>query len=509
MHVSPCHGRAYFPLPRVLLIFACFIFFLAINCVASNRIQTENAKTGTPDWVLNNPASQREIEGYASLTSVNIGANISFFVSTADPNYSIDIFRVGWYQGIGGKRVLHPVQRKGMLQTTPSPAPDSGLIECRWKSQFTLKVPQNWASGIYLAKLTASGGKQSYILFVVRDDERRSDILYQSSVTTFEAYNNWGGKSLYEWNSKGGKASKVSFNRPYAMGANPASAPGIGAADFITNLQPDDETKPAGWEINMVRFLEREGYDVTYSTNLDTHARGQNLRLHKAFVSVGHDEYWSREMRDHVEQARDAGVNLAFFSANTSYWQVRFEPSEISGAANRTMVCYKSADLDPLAKNPETASLRTIRWREVGRPEAAMIGVQFVADETNTDIVVSDATQWPFEHTGLKNGDKLKGLLGYEVDGISDASPSGTIALTSTPVLKKPNAASTIYVAPSGATVFATGSIQWSWGLDDYNAPSIRPSFVSPTVQLITRNVLDRFVKNFPEYGNKTKIYRP
>ena len=246
----------------------------------SNPIQRENALPGTQDWRLTRPALSHEIEGYASLTSVTRGGRIGFYVHTQDPSYSIAIYRMGWYRGDGARLVHGPVTRHAVSQPMPSIDPQTGLIECAWQDPYILAVgsqadQEEWTSGIYLAKLTAgTSGAQAYIIFVVRDETRPSDFLFQSSVTTYQAYNNWGGKSLYDFNSVGGRAVKVTFNRPYAVSSNPAAAYGNGAGDFLTNnaVPPTDASSPAGWEYNMVRWLEREGYDVSYSTNIDTHS---------------------------------------------------------------------------------------------------------------------------------------------------------------------------------------------------------------------------------------------
>ena len=190
-------------------------------------------------------------------------------------------------------------------------------------------------------------------MFVVRDDARRSALLFQSSVTTFAAYNNWGGKSLYGFNSANAPARKVSFNRPYA--GNPYGVRLDGAGDYLRR-----------WEYNAVRYLEREGYDVSYATDVDTHQKP--IADHRVWLSVGHDEYWSAEMRAHVESARDRGVHLAFLGADACYWQIRFEP-DARGEADRTIVGYKEAagNLDPLALDgrPQTDPLITGRWRDL------------------------------------------------------------------------------------------------------------------------------------------------
>ena len=194
----------------------------------------ENQKPGTPDWDLTDPALAREIEGYASRTSVNGGEPIALFVHTIAARYTIDVFRAGWYGGAGARRVAGPIERTGVAQDVPAPDPSTGLIECAWRDPYRLDTsgPDGaWTSGVYLARLTARpSGKQSFIVFVVRDDAREPAMVFQSSVTTFAAYNNWGGKSLYGFNSGNAPARKVSFDRPYA--ANPYGVRLDGAGDF-------------------------------------------------------------------------------------------------------------------------------------------------------------------------------------------------------------------------------------------------------------------------------------
>src|SRR5450432_545077 len=182
---------------------------LALLLALATTVATENQRPGTPDWEITSPALHHEIEGYASRTSVNGGDPIDLFVSTRDPRYTIDVFRMGWYAGAGGRRFAGPIARDGIAQDVPPPDPVTGLVECRWRDPYRLETRDEsgaWPSGIYLARLTAvpspkePGPHQSFIVFVVRDDARASALLFQSSVTTFAAYNNWGGKSLYSFN---------------------------------------------------------------------------------------------------------------------------------------------------------------------------------------------------------------------------------------------------------------------------------------------------------------------
>lgn len=450
---------------------------------ASNPIVVENAQPGTADWEPSNQAQNREIEGYASTTSLIAGQQIKFYVNTASSSYRIDIYRLGWYGGAGG-RLYHSVSRRGVRQTIPKPDPLTGMVECKWKSPYTLTLPtgtQAWTSGIYLAKLTTKEGKQSHIPFVVRDDNRFVNHLMQASVNTWQAYNNWGGKSLYDYNSTNGqRAYKVSFNRPYTA---------YGSGDLYNDW--------SGWELNTLRFLEREGYDVSYCTNIDTHQNSNLFARCRSFLSCGHDEYWSVQQRDNVEWERNQGHHIAFLGANAAYWQVRFEAG-FDLAPYRTMVCYKDAALDPVAQNPATRALTTIRWRDLesDRPEGEFIGVQFYFYPVNADMVVKNTQHWVFAETGLQDNDRLPGLVGYEADSIMErTSPNATI-LADSPVDTGDAQGYSQMVAwqhAGGAWMFATGSMQFAWGLDSQFAGWSHPNLVHPAAQQILRNVLARF----------------
>jgi hypothetical protein len=459
-----------------------------------NPIVIENQKPSTADWEISDPALEREIEGYAASTSVNRGDAIDLFVSTRDPRYTIDVFRMGWYGGRGARRVAGPLEQPGIAQEVPPPDPVTGLVECHWRNPVRIVTNDDdgaWTSGVYLARLTARpSGKQSFIVFVVRDDGRDSGLVFQSSITTFAAYNNWGGKSLYAFNSGDAPARKVSLDRPYAM--NPYGIRLDGAGDFLRR-----------WEYNAVRFLEREGYDVSYITDVDTHQAANLLQHHVVFLSVGHDEYWSPAMRTHVEDARGRGVHLAFLGAGACYWRIRFEPNS-AGRADRTIVGYKERanDEDPLARDGNAANDRSItgRWRDRprSRPEEGLIGIMYAADPVDGDIIVDEASHWAFAGTGLKRGDALPGLLGYEVDAIYGEGPAGLVRLAHSPFGdrgKKRHAEMTLYTAESGAIVFATGSMQWNWGLDGYNAPQWHSLRTREAAQQVTRNILDRMLQ--------------
>src|SRR3989441_418122 len=340
--------------------------------VANAPVVLENQQPGSANWQMLlsglKPADDvsKQIKGYASATSVNQGESITFHVTvTPAQSYTMDVYRMGWYQGLLGRLMQSIPPLQGVAQPACPVDSATGLIECDWTASYTLTVPTTWTSGVFVVMLTNAQGYQNYITFVVRDDARVADIMFQQSVATYQAYNNYPsdgatGKSLYDFNSYGantvtGKptAVKVSWNRPYAD---------RGAGQFFQ------------WEVYFIRWLEQSGYDVKYSTDLDTHENSTRLLNSKAFLSVGHNEYWSKAMYDSVQQARDAGIHLGFFGADGVYWQVRFEASPLSGAADRVLVGYKNRTIDPV-QGPTT----TILWRDppLNRPEQQLVGVQF------------------------------------------------------------------------------------------------------------------------------------
>src|SRR5262249_8767426 len=250
------------------------------------------------------------------------------------------------------------------------------------------------------------------IMFTVRDDSRVAALVYQQAVTSWQAYNDYPndnktGKSLYAFNSYGANvangnpaAVKVSFDRPYMDDGS--------GGDFRS------------WEVNFIRWLEKSGYDVTYQTDVDTHVNGSGLLNYHGFLSVGHDEYWSKPMYDAAIAARDTGVNLAFFGADAVYWQIRFENSS-TGVANRVEVCYRDASIDP----PTDPRLTTVLWRDppLNRAEQTLMGVQFtniVPWSSGTyqyaPYVVQNSGHWIYAGTGFKDGDSVPGIVGYEAD---------------------------------------------------------------------------------------------
>ncbi len=443
-----------------------------------NPIFLENQKPGTTDWRITNYTTT-EIAGYADAPSVNKGGSLAIKVSLGQPGqFKIDVYRLGYYGGKGGRLIVSSGTLQGITQPACSFDTATKLIECNWSTSYPVTVGSDWISGLYVAKLTdIATSKQSQVWFVVRDDSSTSNIVFSSCFNTFQAYNNYGGYSLYFWNSiNGERGYKVSYDRPFAQ----TNANSAWQYASMTRHQR-----------HMAYWLESQSYDVTYVTNLDIQNNPQLLRQHKVYLSVGQDEYWSMAERDAVEQARNANppVNLAFFSANTCYWRVRFENSSANNVPNRIMACYKGAT-DPVLPT------KTFRNTQINRPENALLGVMYTGEDyyglydtssnlynpsySGYDFIVTNSSDPYYANTNLGNGGVLPDLVGFEWDAVvnNGFSPSNLVILSSSPVnqpypldLEIPQPYPTVsnavrYTANSGAKVFATGSIHWMLGLD-------------------------------------------
>ncbi|WP_250034302.1 N,N-dimethylformamidase beta subunit family domain-containing protein [Paractinoplanes maris] len=446
-----------------------------------NPVACENSKPGTPSstWEVAGSGSAA-IQGFATEMSVNVGGTQRFKVKSTAASYRLDIYRMGYYGGAGARLIttVNPVGRQTQPECLTAPA--TGLVDCgNWAVSASWAVPATAVSGIYFARLTRTDGTSgaSLVVFVVRDDASRSDLVFQTADTTWQAYNQYGGNSLYV-GSPAGRAYKVSYNRP-------VTTRGTGAEDSVFNA-----------EYPMVRWLEANGYDVSYLSGVDTDARGSLLTNHKAFLSVGHDEYWSGRQRANVEAARDAGVHLAFFSGNEVFWKTRWETSiDGSGTPYRTLVAYKethaNAKIDPTAE--WTGSWRDPRFSppsDGNRPENGLTGTIFKVNAGTVSLKVPAADGklrfWRGTTVATQAAGATAtlgtGTVGYEWDEDADngARPRGLIRLSTTTaggldVLQDYGSTYatgsathrlTLYRAPSGALVFGAGTVQWSWGLD-------------------------------------------
>ncbi|MBY3278747.1 DUF4082 domain-containing protein [Rhizobium laguerreae] len=493
----------------------------AVTAAATpNKIALENLKQGNPisEWGLEGDGGGT-IQGFATEISTNIGQTVDFKIATDSTHYRIDIYRIGYYGGAGARKVDSIEQSLTSAQIQPHPIVDMslGLIDCgNWSVSASWQIPDDAVSGVYFAKLVREDGTEdaSIIPFVVRDDASTSEIVFQTSDTTWQAYNAWGGASLYYGEvpvdpadmigylppncSCGltaiGRASAVSYNRPIITNTSPIGGP----HDFVF-----------GVESSAIQWLEQNGYDVSYISGVDATRNGSLLLNHDAYLSVGHDEYWSAEQRANVEAARDAGVNLAFWSGNECYWKVRWESSiDGSGQAYRTMVCYKETwgtSTDPSATG--TGTWRDPRYADPGQePENSLTGTMFQVDSYRSDSITI-----PYDYSNLRfwrNTDVaeleegetynlVQNLLGYEWDSDVENGfrPDGLINLSLSSIAVSTylrdygttvgdavaTHSLTMYRAESGALVFGAGTVFWSWGLNANHQGAQTPT--DPNVQ--------------------------
>jgi len=471
---------------------------------AANAIACENSKPGNPasEWDVGGVGSAN-IQGFATDISVNRGETVRFKINTNSNNYRLDIYRLGYYGGLGARFIATVLPSATLPQAQPQclTQPSTGLIDCgNWAESANWAVPLNATSGIYIAKLVredATGG-QSHIAFIVRDDSGASDLLFQTSDTTWQAYNSYGGNSLYV-GSPDGRAYKVSYNRPFNTRAGGTSH------DWLFDA-----------EYPMVRWIEANGYNVSYFTGVDTDRRGAELLEHKVLLSVGHDEYWSGTQRANVEAARNAGVHLAFFSGNIMFWKTRWENSiDGSGTQFRTLVCYKethaNAKIDPLP-NVWTGTWRDPRFSppaDGGRPENAVIGTIFTVNGPAFDAIKTPEAMgkfrfWRNTTVATQSPGQIAtvgpGTVGYEWDEDLNNGfrPSGLIRLSTNTLSESsylqdygstygPGTAThtlTLYRHSSGALVFSAAATRWSWGLDNNHDISEAPSIPPPDVRM-------------------------
>lgn len=540
-----------------------------------NSIVQENSLPGAPptEWDINSWGDPT-IQGFGHDISINRGEIIFFKIKTDSDNYRIDIYRMGYYSGNGARLVdtIQPTVPLPQSQPDCFSDPTTRLYDCgNWAVSASWQAPDDAVSGIYFARLVRQDSQSaswradnsptppaerppaephaygalgfgklanplrepraSHIYFIVRDDESHSDIVFQTADTTWQAYNRYGGHSTYaemdpaypRIHGKPNRAHKVSYNRPFETRH-------YRAVNMVFNA-----------EYPFVRWLEKNGYDVTYTTGLDSARRGELIQNHRLFLSVGHDEYWSLEQRQHVEAARAAGVNLAFFSGNEVFWKIRWELS-IDGQDEpyRTMVTYKETHDD--AKIDPHPELWTGTWRdgrsfnpEGAQPENALTGTIFTVNAWRNDPLVVPAAYGKLrfwrntDMAKLEEGESavlLRGLLGHEWDEDLDNGfrPAGLFRLSETTidnvwyvqdhgsVFDSGTATHhlVLYRHESGALVFGAGTVQWSWGLDGHHdtETGVPPERVNPELTRVgvdlmapDKNIQQATVNLFADMG--------
>jgi hypothetical protein len=517
---------------RKLIIITGMLFFMGFSNVSSqnsvtteNLIQLENAKPGTRDWILTNTYIDPDtwwrsprIEGYCSEASVSAGDTLKIMVSTNPVSeFSLEIFRTGYYGGTGGRSMKKFESIQGKTQADP-PIGENRLRECQWAPSVEFVIPDDWVSGVYLGKLTTKNeknvyrsklttreGLQSYVIFIVRDD-RPCDLLFQCSDLTWQAYNTWpddrwslyhDNKDIYKKNGRKKWSTQLetgwaSLDRPYAnfcqdhLVDRPSS---VGSGEFLL------------WEFPLSYWMEQQGYDVSYISNIDTHLDGPGLQRTKGFISVGHDEYWTREMYQNVSAARDAGVNLAFLTGNTMVFAVPLLPSTVGQpfrVIHRESMFFGEEFFNKMAKQ------RGVKPKYPAAPDAALLMGGRLAGLGGGDWICTKPEHWLYEGTGMKEKDKIKGLVGWEWNGhpATDLPGMEILAVSNATDNKKRPAswfAATIYNGPKDNVVFMGGCIWYAQGLSSppghvlpANRAKPKPD---PRVQRMTKNLFDRFIK--------------
>jgi len=462
-------------------------------------IRAENEKPGTRDWLLANTRVDRRtkyrcpwIEGYCSRTSLKAGERLSIMVSTNPKSpFTIDIYRLGYYGGTGGRHLLRLGPFQGQVQPDPEVGPER-LRECLWEPATELTIPADWVSGVYLGKLTAEReGLQSYVIFIVRDD-RACNFLFQCSDATWAAYNRWPSQwSMYDdgkdkWYI--GPDVRVSFDRPYGKYCTVVDAPlSQGSGEFLL------------WEFPLAYWMEKEGYDVSYISNVDTHADAAGLLRAKGWISVGHDEYWSRQMYDNMLAAVAGGVNLAFLSGDTCWGLIPFLPSS-GGAPHR--IITRLGQFGPLEDAAVKKYPELQRFKQSAPTEANLIGARNIFPYVGVAAwICTDETHWMYAGTKMKNGDGIPGLVGWEWMGAPADIPGLRVVAKGLMKYGKDEGTytATIYPGPKNNWVFNASSIWWSNGLSEppgYLTPSVpegSPQGPDPRVQRMTANLLNRF----------------
>ncbi len=477
-----------------------FLLFSISHSFSQNAIVTENLLPGSPRSVWDE-SDQGSIQGFPTEFSVNKGSRINFKIDI-DANinllYSVEIFRIGYYQGNGARFITNIFDDLGnplfgKRQPDYLYENSTGKVDCsNWTESCHWDVPANAVSGIYVARLDCGGvGSTALIIFMVRDDNANSEILFKTSDATWQAYNGYGGNTFYTALTPvpgSSHATKLSYQRPFTLRGNKSY--------FFNN------------EFPMLMWLERNGYDVTYASDMDM-ARDPTVftpAKHKVLLSVGHSEYWSAEQYDKFETARNNGVNLAFFSGNTLYWKTRWENNY------QTLVCYKEGTQGTFSCGSKCDPLPNVwtgLWRDGCsppyspndgcKPEGGLVGqMGWIESSGSIEIPYTYKNYRIWKNTSVASlgvGQKVTlpfGTLGQEWDpeSFTDTYPARRNALSFTSLSGLVHKMS-MYKANSGALVFSSGSLQWSWGLDinhDYLPFPLNPP--SLDMQQATYNIL-------------------
>jgi hypothetical protein len=426
------------------------------------------------EWRITHPGPEHAIEGFAARTSVRPGEPVRLFVSTTATRYTVTAFRMGDYPPTGAAQVWVSPPQPGRRQADPVVQAPRATVVAPWDPSLSVDTA-GWPPGDYLLRLDGDEGSQQFVPLTVASPDNTGRLVVVNAVTTWQAYNRWGGYSLYAARTGrfADRSRAVSFDRPYQ------AKDMQGAGDFLI------------FELPFVQFAERSGLPLGYATDVDLHADPHLLDGAAAMITLGHDEYWSSAERAAVTAARDRGVNLAFLGGNEIYRHIRFEDSP--WGPNRVEVGYKSFQEDPASRTDPSEA--TQQWRDPPdpRPESVLLGNFYQCNPVEADLVVADDRNWLL--SGLvRDGQRLPGLVGdeYERVDLRVPTPRPIEVLFHSPVTcrGRPDFAdATWYTVPSGAGVFSAGTQYWICGLD----PGCRGGQSAPVIGAITTRLLTAF----------------
>jgi hypothetical protein len=405
--------------------------------------------------------------GFTDAMSVNVGETIGFKVKTDASDYRIEVYRLGYYGGNGARLVATVSPSVSLPQEQPEclSEPSSHLVDCgNWTASASWNVPSSAVSGVYFARLIRRDtGGASHMVFVVRDDTSRSDIVFQTADATWQAYNAYGGSALNN------ETAKVSYNRP-------------------VHISGPSSTSYFESEYRMVRWLEANGFSVAYVSAADVADNAALLQNHRALVIAGQNSFTSSEERSNIEAARDNGLNLAFFSGRNLLWKTRWEPGMDSSQPRRTLVCYRQS-ASQLSDAADVAAWTGL-WRDL-RPENALTGLLYMVDQGTQDqtirvpAVQSRMRFWRDTAVAAQVvGETVRvglGTLasGWDVDVENGFRPAGLVSVSQSTYATDAvfdgrggythgtaTHSAVLYRARSGALVFNAGTPRWSWAID-------------------------------------------
>ncbi len=460
-------------------------------------VAQENRARGSTGWRLfASPPAAGRVEGYVSEQDVRPGERETIYVNAPGARrVRVALYRMGFYGGRGGRLVLQSSPLPAASQPPCAHRAQTGLTECRWRPSLTFRIPSAWASGVYVAKLSTDRGAQRECLFVL-EAAHPAPLVAQISTATYEAYNDWGGSSLYPSALPVGATGtrqgvEVSYDRPYDTST--------GAGQFFTR------------DVALVRYLERGGYPVSYTTNTAADLRGAELSEARALLDVGHSEYWSDAGRRAFARARDGGTSLVFLSSDTLAWRVRFArasaASSEAGRPDHRMAAYKEhAALDPVRSAPSGpfpnlgAALTGSAYRDCITARLRRGAGPPIYAYSAWSPAPSLRPAWLFEGTGFTPGATVPGIVGYELDETSPAAPPGLATVgggsAACQTGRVGRAISTLYRAPSGALVFSSGTLGWQLAL--FPVPQTSPDApraADPRLVRMTDNLLRRALR--------------